>query len=77
MLIFWICCLIKEWGIAEELIVGLTTDEALKRCFTQAVWNVGAIGAAIGLPNKATEALKQSIATTSTTDEHKKVMKRF
>ena len=26
---------LQEWGIAEDLIVGLTTDDALRRCFTQ------------------------------------------
>lgn len=25
----------QEWGMAEDLIVGLTTDDALRRCFSQ------------------------------------------
>jgi hypothetical protein len=37
------------------------------------VWNVGAIGAATDMPNKATEALKKSLATASTSDDKKKV----
>ena len=67
--------LAQEWGIAQDLIVGLTTDEALRRCFSQAVWNVGAIGIAIGMPNKATEALKKSLANASASEEKKKSAK--
>lgn len=38
------------------------------------MWNVGAIGAAIDLPNKATEALKKSLATAATSEDKKKVI---
>ena len=41
--------------------------------FQQAVWNVGAIGAAIDMPNKATEALKKSLENASTSEDKKKV----
>ena len=34
---------------------------------------MGAIGAAIDAPNKATEALKKSLATASTSEDKKKV----
>ncbi|EDO48016.1 predicted protein, partial [Nematostella vectensis] len=45
--------LAQDWGMAEDLVVGFTTNESLKRCFAHAVQKVGCIGIAIGLPNKA------------------------
>lgn len=39
----------------------------------KAVWNVGAIGAAINMPNKATEAVKKALATASTRETKKVV----
>ncbi|XP_031567894.1 zinc finger ZZ-type and EF-hand domain-containing protein 1-like [Actinia tenebrosa] len=52
--------LAQDWGMAEDLVVGFTTNESLKRCFSQAVQKIGAIGIAIGLPNKASDALIQA-----------------
>ncbi|XP_048575305.1 zinc finger ZZ-type and EF-hand domain-containing protein 1 isoform X2 [Nematostella vectensis] len=52
--------LAQDWGMAEDLVVGFTTNESLKRCFAHAVQKVGCIGIAIGLPNKASEALIQA-----------------
>lgn len=49
--------LAQDWGMAEDLVVGFTTTESLKRCFSQAVQKVGLIGLAIGQPNRASEAL--------------------
>ncbi|KAK3717323.1 hypothetical protein QZH41_011553, partial [Actinostola sp. cb2023] len=49
--------LAQDWGVAQDLVVGFTTSESLKRCFSQAVQKIGCIGIAIGLPNKASEAL--------------------
>ncbi|XP_027043421.1 zinc finger ZZ-type and EF-hand domain-containing protein 1-like isoform X1 [Pocillopora damicornis] len=49
--------LAQDWGTAEDLVVGFTTNESLKRCFSQAVQKVGLIGLAIGQTNKASEAL--------------------
>ncbi|XP_068674922.1 zinc finger ZZ-type and EF-hand domain-containing protein 1-like [Montipora foliosa] len=54
--------LAQDWGMAEELLVGFTTIESLKRCFSQAVQRVGLIGLAIGQPNKASEALIKAAA---------------
>jgi len=54
--------LAQDWGMAEDLVVGFTTIESLKRCFSQAVHKVGLIGLAIGQPNKASEALIKAAA---------------
>lgn len=54
--------LAQDWGMAEDLLVGFTTIESLKRCFSQAVQRVGLIGLAIGQPNKASEALIRAAA---------------
>lgn len=54
--------LAQDWGMAEDLVVGFTTIESLKRCFSQAVQKVGLIGLAIGQPNKASEALIKAAA---------------
>ncbi|XP_020615962.1 zinc finger ZZ-type and EF-hand domain-containing protein 1-like [Orbicella faveolata] len=55
--------LAQDWGMAEDLVVGFTTTESLKRCFSQAVHKVGLIGLAIGQPNKASEALIKAAST--------------
>lgn len=55
--------LAQDWGMAEDLLVGFTTIESLKRCFSQAVQRVGLIGLAIGQPNKASEALIRAAAS--------------
>ncbi|XP_073246845.1 zinc finger ZZ-type and EF-hand domain-containing protein 1-like isoform X1 [Porites lutea] len=65
--------LAQDWGVAEDLVVGFTTIESLKRCFSQAVQRVGLIGLAIGQPNQASEALVKAAANPqSKQDEDKK-----
>ncbi|XP_078346247.1 zinc finger ZZ-type and EF-hand domain-containing protein 1-like isoform X2 [Oculina patagonica] len=64
--------LAQDWGMAEDLVVGFTTTESLKRCFSQAVQKIGLIGLAIGQPNKASEALIKAASTPKPQKEESK-----
>eukprot|EP00111_Clytia_hemisphaerica_P007029 TCONS_00020380-protein len=50
----------QDWGVADDLVAGLATDQKLKNCFTKIVKNIAAIGLAIGIPNKAFDMIQKA-----------------
>ncbi|XP_070581023.1 zinc finger ZZ-type and EF-hand domain-containing protein 1-like [Ptychodera flava] len=57
--------LAMEWGIQEDYMVAMVDYEDLKKVAVQGLQNIAALGMALGIPNKASEAFKKAKPTTT------------
>ncbi|XP_077980047.1 zinc finger ZZ-type and EF-hand domain-containing protein 1-like [Glandiceps talaboti] len=58
-LFLWAENLAMEWGIQEEYMVAMVDEEDLKKVAAQAIQNIAALGMALGIPNKASDAFRK------------------